>query len=160
MEDEKGSFFYSFQLPAVWIKNVRETEWTDHSKICSLLFFHEILHHFSLCRTTNKGPMRIQYKCLVLIYVFPEMKLRGLVISKTEFIKFCLPISTFMYLWAIYIFSGSVCLFCCSLYRPWEYTCKFFFTYMYCTHLHNIHSTKSLSASTVTKYKVKFCVQS
>ncbi len=27
---------------------------------------------------------------------------------------FCLPISTFMYLWAIYIFSGLVCLFCCS----------------------------------------------
>ncbi len=27
---------------------------------------------------------------------------------------FCLPISTFMYLWAIYIFPGSVCLFCCS----------------------------------------------
>ncbi len=27
---------------------------------------------------------------------------------------FCLPISTFMYLWAIYIFPGLVCLFCCS----------------------------------------------
>ncbi len=26
----------------------------------------------------------------------------------------CLPVSTFMYLWAIYIFPGSVCLFCCS----------------------------------------------
>jgi hypothetical protein len=25
--------------------------------------------------TTNEGPMRIQYKCLVLIYVFPEMDL-------------------------------------------------------------------------------------
>ncbi len=25
--------------------------------------------------TANKGPMRIQYKCLVPIYVFPEMKL-------------------------------------------------------------------------------------
>jgi hypothetical protein len=31
----------------------------------------------------NEGTMRIQYKCLVSIYVFPEMKLRGLVISKT-----------------------------------------------------------------------------
>jgi hypothetical protein len=30
--------------------------------------------------TANKGPVRIQYKCLVPIYVFPEMKL----ISKTE----------------------------------------------------------------------------
>jgi hypothetical protein len=25
--------------------------------------------------TANEGPMRIQYKCLVPIYVFPEMKL-------------------------------------------------------------------------------------
>ncbi len=34
--------------------------------------------------TANEGPVRIQYKCLFLIYVFPEMKLRDLVISKTE----------------------------------------------------------------------------
>ncbi len=34
--------------------------------------------------TANEGPVRIQYKCLVPIYVFPEMKLCGLVISKTE----------------------------------------------------------------------------
>jgi hypothetical protein len=34
--------------------------------------------------TANEGPVRIQYKCLVQIYVFPEMKLRDLVISKTE----------------------------------------------------------------------------
>jgi hypothetical protein len=27
--------------------------------------------------TANEGPLRIQYKCLVPIYVFPEMKLRG-----------------------------------------------------------------------------------
>ncbi len=35
--------------------------------------------------TANEGPVRIQYECLVSIYVFPEMKLRCLVISKTEF---------------------------------------------------------------------------
>jgi hypothetical protein len=35
----------------------------------------------------------------------------GLVISKTEL---CLPISTFMYLWAVYIFPGLVCAFCCN----------------------------------------------
>ncbi len=36
--------------------------------------------------TANEGPVRIQYKCLVPIYpyVFPGMKLCGLVISKTE----------------------------------------------------------------------------
>ncbi len=36
------------------------------------------------------------------IQIFPEKELRGLS-----------PISTFMCLWAIYIFPGSVCLFCC-----------------------------------------------
>jgi hypothetical protein len=34
--------------------------------------------------TANEGLVRIQYKCLVPIYVFPEMKLRSLVISKTK----------------------------------------------------------------------------
>jgi hypothetical protein len=34
--------------------------------------------------TANEGLVRIQYKCLVLIYLFPEMKLRDLVISLTE----------------------------------------------------------------------------
>jgi hypothetical protein len=34
--------------------------------------------------TANEGPVRIQYKCLVPIYVFPEIKLCRLVISKTE----------------------------------------------------------------------------
>jgi hypothetical protein len=33
---------------------------------------------------------------------------------QSRIIIFCLPISTFMYLWAIYIFPGLVCLFCCS----------------------------------------------
>jgi hypothetical protein len=35
--------------------------------------------------TAIEGPVRIQCKCLVPIYVFPEIKLHGLVISKTEF---------------------------------------------------------------------------
>jgi hypothetical protein len=34
--------------------------------------------------TANEGPLRIQYKCLVPSYVFPEMKLCSLFISKTE----------------------------------------------------------------------------
>ncbi len=34
--------------------------------------------------TANERPARIQNKCVVPIYVFPEMKLRSLVISKTE----------------------------------------------------------------------------
>jgi hypothetical protein len=35
--------------------------------------------------TANEGPVRIQYKCQVPIYVFPEMKLGGLVISKQNY---------------------------------------------------------------------------
>ncbi len=34
--------------------------------------------------TANEGLVRIQYKCLVPIYVFPEMKLCSLIISKRE----------------------------------------------------------------------------
>ncbi len=34
--------------------------------------------------TANEGPVWIQHKWLVSIYVFPEMQLCGLVISKTE----------------------------------------------------------------------------
>ncbi len=33
--------------------------------------------------TANEGQVRIQYKYLVPIYVFPEMKLHGLFISET-----------------------------------------------------------------------------
>jgi hypothetical protein len=35
--------------------------------------------------TASEEPVRIQYKCLVPIYVFPEMKLFGLVISKQNY---------------------------------------------------------------------------
>jgi hypothetical protein len=38
----------------------------------------------SVSCTANEGPVIIQYKCLVPIYVFPEMKLCGLVVFKTE----------------------------------------------------------------------------
>ncbi len=34
--------------------------------------------------TANEGSTRIEYKRLVPIYVFPELKLLGFVISKTE----------------------------------------------------------------------------
>ncbi len=56
----------------------------------------------------NEGLVRIQYKCLVPIYVLPKMKLLFL----NRIIMFCLPVPTLMYL-EIYIFPGSVCLFCC-----------------------------------------------
>ncbi len=33
---------------------------------------------------------------------------------QNRIIMFCLPVTTLIYLWEIYIFPGSVCLFCCS----------------------------------------------
>ncbi len=55
-------------------------------------------------------------------YVFPEMELCSL-IFQNRILMFCLPIPTLIYLWEIYIFPGSACLFCCSLYvdHSWEY---------------------------------------
>jgi hypothetical protein len=38
----------------------------------------------SVAFTANEGPVRILHKCLVPIYVFPEMNLPSVVISKTE----------------------------------------------------------------------------
>ncbi len=41
----------------------------------SILFIGAVFPCFPPTCTANEGPVRIQYKCLVLIYVFPEMKL-------------------------------------------------------------------------------------
>jgi len=35
--------------------------------------------------TANEGLVRIQYKCLIPIYVFPEIKLHNLIISNTNY---------------------------------------------------------------------------
>jgi hypothetical protein len=43
--------------------------------------------------TENEGPARIQYKCLVPIYVFPEIKL----LFPKRNIMFCLPVPTLIY---------------------------------------------------------------
>jgi hypothetical protein len=66
-------------------------------------------------RAASKGPVRIQYKYLVPLYVFPEIKLIGIVISNTE-IMFCLSISTFMYsICERFIYSQDQSVyFCCS----------------------------------------------
>ena len=54
---------------------------SDNGK--NLSFLH-VLDRVNIKHTANEGPVRIQYKCLVPIYVFPEMKLCRPVISKTE----------------------------------------------------------------------------
>jgi hypothetical protein len=38
--------------------------------------------------TANEAPVIFQYLCLIPIYVFPEMKLRGVVVSETELYSF------------------------------------------------------------------------
>ncbi len=56
-----------------------------------------------------KGLVDIQYKWLVPIYVVPEVNCY----FQDRIIMFCLPVPTLIFLWEIYIFPGSVCLFCC-----------------------------------------------
>ncbi len=56
---------------------------------------HQNDNYATVC-TANEGLLRIQYKCLVPIYVFPEMKLCSILISKTD-IMFCLPVPIIIY---------------------------------------------------------------
>ncbi len=70
---------------------------TEGSPIWNTILTTEFLSDIA-----NEGPKRIQYKCLVPIYVcIPR---NDTVIPSS---------STLIYLWEIYIFPGSVCLFCC-----------------------------------------------
>jgi hypothetical protein len=57
--------------------------------------------------TANEWPVRIQYKCLIPIYVFPVIELHGLLFPKH--IMFCLPIFT-QYLCAIFIHIPGISL--------------------------------------------------
>ncbi len=58
----------------------------------------------AIVRTANEGPVRIQYKCLVMIYVLPEMKLHVLVNSKQNYNVLSLNFHIHVqYLRAIYI---------------------------------------------------------
>jgi hypothetical protein len=67
------------------------TKSADVYKINSLVFLNSLTiqigrvgsQRMDSLHIANEGPVRIQYKGLVLIYVFPEMKLSGLVNSKT-----------------------------------------------------------------------------
>jgi hypothetical protein len=59
--------------------------------------------------TANERPLRFQYKCLVPIDVFPEMKL---LVPKQNY-NVLSPSSYTHISVRDYIFPGSVCLFCC-----------------------------------------------
>ncbi len=47
-------------------------------------------------------------------FMFPRNEAELHCHFQNRIIMLCLPISTFMYLCEIYLFAGSVCLFCCS----------------------------------------------
>jgi hypothetical protein len=58
-----------------------------------------------LC-TANEGPVKIQYKCLVPIYVFPEMKHGAASLFPNRIIMFSLPIPTYTHIYVrnLYIY--------------------------------------------------------
>ncbi len=60
--------------------------------------------------TANEGPVRIEYKCLVPIHAFPEMKL---FFPKQNYNVLSPSSYTHVSVRDLYIFPGSVCLFCC-----------------------------------------------
>ncbi len=103
----------------VRLQGKRSSSPQTHTSIRNIVNSLQILFHkYSyenlrkyLQLTANGWLVRIQYKCLVPIYVFPETKL--LFPKHNYCIMFCLPVPTLIYLWEIYIFPWSVCLFCC-----------------------------------------------
>jgi hypothetical protein len=68
-------------------------------------------HLLALPHTANVGPAKILYKCMVPIYVFPEMNL----LFPKIIIIFCLSVPSHKNICDkfIYVFPGLVCLFCC-----------------------------------------------
>ncbi len=77
MPEEQREFMFDFYIPEV-----------NSTLIVVLAIFSFTLRlpamQENVQYTANEGPVRMQCKCLVPIYVFPEMKLCSLLISKTE----------------------------------------------------------------------------
>ncbi len=74
--------------------------------ICSNEMLRLALH-------ANEGPVIIQYKCLVSHLCIPRNETVQPPYFQNRIIMFCLLSPTVIYLGEIYIFPGSVCLFCC-----------------------------------------------
>jgi hypothetical protein len=92
------TFLENFHMHPSGVDTGEIDQW---QRMSSVRIFSEIIGHLLLRKspqflngsvaqrrsnyhTTNEGLVRIPYKCLFQIYVLPKMKLRGLVISKTE----------------------------------------------------------------------------
>ncbi len=82
---------------------------TESGKSLGPAFLYKVIHHICI-RTANEGPARIQCKCMVPIYVFPEMEL---LFPKQNYNVLAPTVPILIYLWDIYIVPGSVCLSCC-----------------------------------------------
>jgi hypothetical protein len=67
-------------------EKVEENKLCSHVPLSSTFIWKliKIVYYIQFLYTANEEPVRIQYKCLVLIYEFLEMKLRSLIIFKTE----------------------------------------------------------------------------
>ncbi len=68
------------------------------------------IFHFSCKWRTGENPIQMSVSDLCIL----RNETVWLCYFQNRIIMFGLPISTFMYLWMIYIFSGLVCLFFCS----------------------------------------------
>ncbi len=73
------------------------------TRLVLLILFDDDRH------TANEGPVRIQHKCLVPFMYSQKWNCY----FQNRIIMFRLPVPTVIYLWEIYIFPGSFCLFCC-----------------------------------------------
>ncbi len=74
--------------------------------------------------TANEWPVRIQYKCLVIIFVlFPRNKAVQPPYFQNRIIMFCLTIPSLIFLWEIFIFRNRYVYFAAAKYvnPSWKY---------------------------------------
>ncbi len=80
------------------------------SKKFTLFWTHDKIWFTTLCSTLQ---MKGRWKSYIHVW-FPIMdSQKWNCYFQNRIIMFCLPVPMLIYLWEIYIFPGSVCLFCC-----------------------------------------------
>ncbi len=99
----RPAYFFPMAFPVQW-RGRRVGGWgggrrgvCSRISVCSPSFHTPI--RFAIC-TANEGPVRIQYKCLVPIYVLPEMKL---LFPKQNYNVLCPSSYTHISVWDLYI---------------------------------------------------------